>query len=134
MDNPVGLNGRPEIPDNVTPLVYFNELIVDRINKSPIPKIKSLNILVEFHITDIQDGKWGLVIENGFAKEIIHARDGVADPYPKKTTCTFKMSGDIFLAIAKKELKPQKAFFTRKVEVKGNMFLALKANVLVSYL
>ncbi len=125
---------RPEIPDDVTPSIYFNNLIVDRINKSPIPKIKKLNILVEFHISGEDGGRWGLLIEHGMAVNIIEADEENPDPYSRKPICTFTMSGKTFLAIVRKETSPQKAFFTRKVNVKGDMFLALKANVLVNYL
>lgn len=127
-------NDRPEIPDDITPSTYFNDLIINRINKSPIPKIKTLNVLVEFHVSDIDRGRWGLVIEEGIAKNIIHVENNDPNPYPKAPTCTFTMNSKIFMAIVRKEISPKKAFFTRKIDVSGNIFLALKANVLVSYL
>ncbi len=122
---------RPDIPDNATPREYFNHLMKDRINLSTIPKIKKLNVLVEFHITGEKGGKWGLLIENGWAKDVI---DESGYPYPNKPNCSFKMDSSVFLEVVRKETTPQKAFFARKIDVKGDIFLALKSNVLVNYL
>lgn len=127
-------NGRPEIPEDATPSVYFNTLIIDRINKCSIPKIASLNIMVEFRITGKDGGRWGLVIKNGIASKVIYAGGDDTDPYPQKPNCTFTMNGDTFLSIVRKEIAPQKAFFTKRVDVQGNILLALKSNVLVNYL
>ncbi|MGR3176575.1 MAG: SCP2 sterol-binding domain-containing protein [Candidatus Anammoxibacter sp.] len=127
-------NVRPEIPDNVTPSVYFNTLVINRINKCPTPKITSMNLLVEFCISGENGGRWGLVIEKGMAKEIMRAKDSDSEPYPQKPNCSFTMNGDTFLAIVRKEITPQKAFFKKKVDIRGNIFLALKANALVCYL
>lgn len=134
MNTPDKPNGRPEITDDVTPSIYFNTLVINRINMCPIPKITTINALVEFYIKGKDGGRWGLVIEKGMAKEVICAKEEVADPYPCKPDCTFTMNEETFLSIIKKEISPQKAFFNRKVNVQGNMILALKANVLVNYL
>lgn len=127
-------SARPEIPDDVTPAGYFNTLVLDRINRCAIPKIKSINVLVEFCISGESGGRWGLVINNGMAKEIICAEDSDQDPYARSPDCTFIMSEATFLSILHHEITPQKAFFARRVDVKGNILLALKANNLVSYL
>ena len=127
-------NGRPEIPEDVTPSVYFNTLVIDRINKCTIPKITSMNILVEFHISGKDGGRWGLVIEKGTAKEVICAKYSDTEPYPQKPNCSFTMNGETFLSIVRKEITPQKAFFKKEVDIRGNIFLALKANALVCYL
>lgn len=134
MDTQDKSNGRPEIPEDVTPSVYFNTLVISRINRCSTPKITSMNLLVEFCISGEDGGRWGLVIEKGMAKEIICARDRDSEPYPQKPNCSFTMNGETFLAILRKEITPQKAFFTRKVDIRGNIFLALKANALVCYL
>ena len=127
-------NVRPEITDDITPSIYFNKLVMDRINMCPIPKIPTINALVEFCINGKDEGKWGLVIEKGMVKDVICAKEEDIDPYSRKPNCTFTMNGETFLSIIRKEISPQKAFFDRKVNVQGNMLLALKANVLVNYL
>ena len=125
---------RPEIPNGITPSEYFNNLIVDRINMCPVPKISSLNFLVEFCVNGENGGSWGLIVKKGTAMKVIQAVEGEPDPYNQKPDCRFTMDNEVFLDIIHKRISPQKAFFTRKVNVNGNMFLALKSNVLVNYL
>ena len=118
---------RPEIPENITHAEYFNQLLKDRVNNSPIPKISSLNAIIQFEITDNGNGIWNIVIENGFVKEVTKNAH-------EKPTCTFKLDSTTFLSILRCETTPQKAFFKGKVDIKGNMLLALKMNILVNYL
>ncbi|GAN31920.1 MAG: hypothetical protein DYG83_13740 [Candidatus Brocadia sp. AMX2] len=118
---------RPEIPENITHIEYFNRLLKDRVNNCTIPKISSLNAIIQFEITDNGNGIWNIVIENGFVKE-------VTKKALEKPTCTFTLNSNTFLSILRREITPQKAFFTGKVDIKGNMLLALKMNILVNYL
>lgn len=121
------MNERPEIPENITHAEYFNRLLKDRVNNSPIPKISSLNAIIQFEITDNGNGIWNIVIENGFVKEVTN--NALVKP-----TCTFTLDSNTFLSILRREITPQKAFFKGKVDIKGNMLLALKMNILVNYL
>lgn len=121
------MNERPEIPDNITHTEYFKRLLKDRVNYSPIPKIPSLNAVIQFEITDNGNGIWNIVIENGFVKEVTRNTH-------VKPTCIFTLDSGTFLSILRREITPQKAFFIRKVDIKGNMLLALKMNILVNYL
>lgn len=132
--NTNNVDERPEIPDDITPSDYFNNLVVDRINKCPIPKISSLNCLVEFCVTDENGGSWGLFVEKGEAMKVVQTVEGVAEPYRQKPACTFTMDKETFFDILHKRITPQKAFFAKRVNFKGDIFLALKANVLVDYL
>lgn len=121
------MNERPKIPENITHIEYFNRLLKDRVNNCPIPKISSLNAIIQFQITDNGNGIWNIVVENGFVKE-------VTNKALEKPTCTFILCSDTFLSILRHEITPQKAFFTRKVDIRGDMVLALKMNILVNYL
>jgi putative sterol carrier protein len=52
----------------------------------------------------------------------------------EKPTCTFILKSATFISILRKEITPQKAFFEGHVEIQGNLFFALKMNILVGYL
>ena len=121
------MNERPEIPANINHAEYFDQLLKDRVNKSPIPKISSLNAIIRFMITDDENGVWDIIIENGFVKEV--AKGGLENP-----TCIFLLDSSTFLSIIKREITPQQAFFKGKANIKGDMILALKMNILVEYM
>lgn len=121
------MNERPEIPENITHAEYFNQLLKDRVNNSPIPKISDLNAIIQFEITDNGNGTWNVMVENGFVKE-------VSEKALVKPTCTFTLDSNTFLSILRREITPRKAFFKGKVDIKGDVLLALKMNILVNYL
>ena len=121
------MNERPEIPANINHAEYFNQLFKDRVNKSPLPKISSLNAIIQFEITDKGNGMWNIVIENGFVREV--SKEVLVKP-----TCTFKLDSATFISIIKREITPQQAFFKGMVDIKGDVLLALKMNILVEYM
>lgn len=121
------MNKRPEIPENISHIDYFNQLLKDRVNMSPIPKIQSLNAVIQFEITDNGNGIWNVVLENGSVKEVTKEMCEII-------TCVFKLDSATFLSILRRDISPQKAFFKGRIEIKGDMFLALKMNILVNYL
>ncbi|MGQ3683676.1 MAG: SCP2 sterol-binding domain-containing protein [Candidatus Loosdrechtia sp.] len=121
------MDERPVIPENITHTDYFNRLLKERVNKSSIPKIYDLNAVIQFEISDNGNGKWDVVIENGIVKE-------VTEELHKKPTCVFTLDSATFLSIIRREITPQQAFFQRKVDIRGDVFLALKMNILVNYL
>lgn len=118
---------RPEIPDNITHTEYFDRLLKDRVNMSPIPKISSLNAIIQFEITDNGNGLWNVVVENGLVSK-------VTKEIHRKPTCIFVLDSATFMAILKRKITPQRAFFTGKVTIQGDTFLALKMNIFVEYL
>ena len=95
---------RPEIPGNITHSEYFNKLLKARVNLSPIPKISSLNAVMQFEITDNENGTWNIIVENGLVKDV--TTELCVPP-----TCIFKLNSDTFLSIIKREITPQQAFF-----------------------
>ncbi len=121
------MNERPEIPENITHVEYFNRLLKNRVNNAPVPKIPSLNAVIQFEMTDGENGIWHVVIENGFVTK-------VTQEMLEKPTCVFILDSNTFLSILRREITPQKAFFKGQVAIKGNMLLALKMNILVNYL
>ncbi|MDR4509791.1 MAG: SCP2 sterol-binding domain-containing protein [Candidatus Brocadiaceae bacterium] len=120
------MSERPEIPENIIPGEYFDKLLKDRVNKSGLSKIESLNATIQFNITDSEEGIWNVVIERGLVRKVTRKN--------MKPTCSFHLDGATFLSILRREITPQQAFFSGKATIGGNMFLALKMNILVQYL
>ena len=121
------MSERPEIPAILTHREYFESLFMDRVNKSPLPKIDTLNAIIQFRITDDDEGIWNVVIEKGFVKEV--TKRTIDNP-----TCAFLLDSATFLSIVKREITPQQAFFQGRADIKGNILLALKMNILVGYM
>jgi len=146
---------RPEITNETTHIEYFEELMFDRVNLCPLPKIESLNIVIEFEIIGHNAGSWTIVVEYGILKRVLRnyfgfntfdenkaafsvpPRDNpvpLSDEAVLKPTCTFNLDGITFMSIVRREITPQQAFFQKKVRIEGDMMLALKMNVLVNYM
>ena len=121
------MNERPEIPEDITPAGYFDRFLKDRVNNSTVPKTSNLNTIIQFEITDIENGVWNVVIENGLVKE-------VTKELQEDTTCVFILGSATFLSILRRKMTLQQAFFKGKMEIKGDVLSALKLNVLVNYL
>lgn len=128
---------RPEIMHDTTHVEYFEELMFDRVNKCPLPKIESLNTTIRFDIVGHNAGSWTIAVEDGLLKHVLRnhsnscssSKEAVLEP-----TSTFRMDGHTFMSIIRREITPQQAFFQKEVQIKGDMTLALKMNVLVNYL
>ncbi|HHT9154390.1 MAG TPA: SCP2 sterol-binding domain-containing protein [Candidatus Tripitaka sp. YC43] len=118
---------RPEIPLSATHEEYFETLMSDRINMSPEPKIPELNAKVQFNITGEASGRWTLMLENGYAKEVTKDCPGIPD-------CVLTMRGDTFMDIVRGKIIPQKALFEGKLTVSGDVMLGIKMAVLTYYL
>ncbi len=121
------MNTRPRIPENITPTAYFTTLLKDRVNLADEPKISSLSATIRFEMTDGDGGTWDVVVEKGLVKDVV--RNSKETP-----TSTFKLSSAIFLDIIRRIITPQQAFFQRKVDIDGDMFIALKMNALVTFM
>src|SRR4030067_1997444 len=120
------MNTRPRIPENITPTEYFTHLLKDRVNLSDEPKISSLTAVIRFEMTDGDGGTWDVVVEKGLVEDVV--RNSKETP-----TSTLKLSGAVFLDIIKRKVTPQNAFFQRKVDIDGDMFIDLKMNILVTF-
>ncbi|MDR4506286.1 MAG: SCP2 sterol-binding domain-containing protein [Candidatus Scalindua sp.] len=142
---------QPEITAQTTHTEYFEKMMYNRVNNSPIPKIRSLNAIIQFDIVGDNPGNWIVIIEKGVVKRIVSGfvekgsaegdclqenvnNDTVSSGTIRKSKCTFQLDGNTFMSIVRREITPQHALFQRKVHIRGDMLLALKMNVLVNYL
>jgi hypothetical protein len=140
-----GNNGkRPEVTDKTSHIEYFEELMFDRINMSPLPRIESLGIVIRFDIVGQNAGSWTIVVEGGILKGIsrnypdLESQQGNSEPLSEDVAlnpaCIFRLDGRTFMSIVRREITPQQAFFEKEIQIKGDMALALKMNVLVNYM
>ncbi|MFQ5714090.1 MAG: SCP2 sterol-binding domain-containing protein [Candidatus Scalinduaceae bacterium] len=155
---------RPEITHNTTHVEYFEELMFDRVNMCPLPKIESLNTAIRFDIVGHNAGSWTIIVEDGLLKGILRnyltpcspvetkyefkgyhkdnagllSEEVTSLPVPSRQTgkpiCIFRLDGHTFMSIVRREITPQQAFFKKEVQIEGDITLALKMNVLVNYL
>ncbi len=134
---PDNFKERPDITDEINPVVYFERLIFARVNLCSLPKIESLNTVIRFDIDGKNGGSWTIAVEGGLLKRVVRncsdactsSNEAVLHP-----VSTFRMDSETFVSILKREFTPQKAFFKRKVKIAGDIMIALKMNVLVNYL
>ena len=134
---PKDIEKRPEITNKTTPVEYFEELIFARVNLCPLPRIESLNTVIRFDIAGDNAGSWTIEVEAGLLKRVVGnytssslpSNEAVLEP-----ASTFQMDSETFMSILKREITPQQAFFKKKVQIKGDIMIALKMNVLVNYL
>ena len=128
---------RPEITHNTTHVEYFEELIFDRVNMCPLPKIETLNTIIRFDIVGDNSGSWTIAVEDGLLKHVLRNHSNSCSSSKEvagKPMCIFRLDGNTFMSIVRREITPQQAFFEKKVQIKGDITLALKMNVLVNYL
>ncbi len=128
---------RPEITHNTTHVEYFEELIFGRVNMCPLPKIESLNTAIRFDIVGDNAGSWTIAVEDGHLKHVLRNHSNSCSSSKEvvlESTSTFRLDGNTFMSIVRREITPQQAFFEKKVQIKGDITLALKMNVLVNYM
>ena len=134
---PKNIEKRPEITSETTPVEYFEELIFARVNLCPLPRIESLNTVIRFDIRGVDAGSWTIEVEAGLLKRVVRNYTGNGLPSNVavlEPASTFRMDSETFMSILKREITPQQAFFKKKVQILGDIMIALKMNVLVNYL
>ncbi len=114
---------QPEIEDISG---YFNTFLQDKINQRLLPNLHSLCATFRIAIEETPKTPWTLCIEKGALKSI--SRNGLVPE------CSFLLNQETFREIVAGRLAPQKAFFTRRAEIEGNIETGLKlASVLAEF-
>ncbi|XP_041792643.1 peroxisomal multifunctional enzyme type 2 [Chelmon rostratus] len=128
----VDLHGAAEAsPENLTQgeglqseLVFAE--IGRRIKDSGSDLVKKVNAVFGWEIT--KDGKnaaqWTIDLKNGSGS----LQKG---PYSGKADVTFTVSDEDFMEVVQGKLNPQKAFFSGKLKVRGNIMLSQKLEVIL---
>lgn len=117
------MSNRPEIPEGITHIEYFDQLLRDRMNKSVIPRISGLDAVIQLEITDTENGVWSIAIEKGVVKEVTKGAHN-------SPTSVFTLESEVFLSILRREITLRQAFFKGKLGTKGDALLALKMDAL----
>ncbi|XP_029295791.1 LOW QUALITY PROTEIN: peroxisomal multifunctional enzyme type 2 [Cottoperca gobio] len=128
----VDLHGASEAsPESLTPGgVLQSELVFAeigrRIKDAGSELVKKVNAVFGWEIT--KDGKsaaqWTIDLKNGSGS--LHK-----GPHGGKVDVTFTVSDEDFLEVVQGNLNPQKAFFSGKLKVKGNIMLSQKLEVIL---
>jgi putative sterol carrier protein len=138
IDNkPKDIEKRPEITSETTPVEYFEEFIFARVNLCSLPKIESLNTVIRFDISGDNAGSWTIEVEAGLLNRVVRNYTDTSSPSSEAVlvpASTFRMDSETFMSILKRKITPQQAFFKKKVQIQGDIMIALKMNVLVNYL
>jgi len=104
---------------------YFDDFLVEKMNQQLLPNLRSLSATCRINVEDV-GRSWALKIEQGRLVKISHNS--------MDCQCSFLVNFDTFCRIVSGRLVPQKAFFKRKVDIKGDMETGLKlATVLAEF-
>jgi putative sterol carrier protein len=102
------------LPEIQTPQEFFEKVLPTRFN---LDKTKGIDVTAQISITGKNGGNWVVTIKN----QQIQVSAGTSD----SPTVTVKMAQQDFMDMINKKLSAEKAFFTGKINFKGNI-----ANVL----
>jgi thioester reductase-like protein/predicted lipid carrier protein YhbT len=104
---------------------YFDDFLKEKMHKQLLPNLRSLSATCRINVEDV-GRSWTLKIEKGRLVKISHNS--------MSCQCAFLVNFDTFCRIVSGKLIPQKAFFKRKVDIKGDMETGLKlATVLAEF-
>jgi thioester reductase-like protein/predicted lipid carrier protein YhbT len=97
---------------------YFDSFLAEKMHKQLLPDLKNLSATCRIKVEDIPGRTWALKIEHGRLEKISNNNMGCQ--------CEFQVDRETFGRIVSGKLPPQKAFFKRKIEIKGDMETGLK--------
>uniref|UniRef100_A0A4W6CAT8 Hydroxysteroid (17-beta) dehydrogenase 4 n=1 Tax=Lates calcarifer TaxID=8187 RepID=A0A4W6CAT8_LATCA len=117
-------------PENLPQVCLQSELVFAeigrRIKDLGSELVKKVNAVFSWEIT--KDGKnsaqWTIDLKNGSGS--LHK-----GPYNGKADVTFAVSDEDFMEVVQGKLNPQKAFFSGKLKVRGNIMLSQKLEVIL---
>lgn len=105
---------------------YFDEFLAEKMHKQLLPNLRKLSANCRIVVEDIPGRSWALSIDRGCLVRI--SRNGLP------VQCAFSLHSDVFSAIVAGRLSPQAAFFSRKINIEGDMETGLKlATVLATF-
>lgn len=98
-----------------TPQEFFEKEAPSRFKPE---KVKGIDAIAQLTLTGPNGGEWTITIKD----QKIDIVKGV-HPSP---TLTLKMTEDDFMDVINEKISPEKAFFSGKIQIKGNIGIALK--------
>jgi len=99
----------------LTPKEFFEKVLPKKFNSA---KAAGFDVIVQVNLTGSTQANWVVTIKD----QKLTAQEGtIASP-----SLTLKMAERDFLDLVNRRISAEKAFFTGKVQFKGNIALALK--------
>lgn len=98
-----------------TPKEFFEKVLPSRFNPS---KAQGVDVIVQVSITGPNGGAWAVTIKD----QKLEAKEGT-HPSP---TMAISMAEAEYMDVVNGKMSAEKAFFTGKIQFKGNIVLALK--------
>jgi putative sterol carrier protein len=98
-----------------TPKEFFEKVLPTRFKPE---KAAGINVIAQMNVSGIEGGNWTVTVKD----QKIQITEGVS-PSPE---LTLKMNPLDFMDLVNGKLNAEKAFFTGKVQFKGNIAVALK--------
>ena len=98
-----------------TPQDFFEKILPQRFKPE---KAKGIDVIVNIEITGNNGGKWIVIIKN----QILKINEGLHT----SPSLSLKISEKDYLDVINGKLSGEKAFFTSKLKLKGNISQALR--------
>jgi putative sterol carrier protein len=98
-----------------TPKEFFEKTLPARFKAE---KAKDIDVVAQINVSGPEGGSWTVTIRN----QQLQVEEGISS----SPILTLKMNQDDFMAMVNEKLSAEKAFFTGKVQFKGNIATALK--------
>jgi putative sterol carrier protein len=98
-----------------TPKEFFEKTLPARFKAE---KAKDIDVVAQINVSGPEGGSWTVTIRN----QQLQVEEGISS----SPILTLKMNQDDFMALVNEKLSAEKAFFTGKVQFKGNIATALK--------
>ncbi len=94
---------------------FFEKALPKRFNAA---KAAGIDVIVQVSITGAGGGNWGVTIKD----QKLEVKEGT----PASPTLSITMTEKDFVDLINHKISAEKAFFTGKIQFKGNLGLALK--------
>ena len=98
-----------------TPKDFFDKALPARFKPE---KAAGIDVVAQINVTGLEGGSWIITIKD----QRLEVKEGT-HPTP---SLTLKMNENDFMDLVNKKISAEKAFFTGRVQFKGNIAVALK--------
>ncbi len=103
---------------------YFTHFLREKMHQQLLPNLKNLCATCRIVVEDLPAQAWSLHIDRGRLERM--STNGIY------YQCTFLLHSDAFSAIVSGRLTPQRAFFEKKVDIKGDIETGLKLTTVLA--